>query len=89
MKILTPKEQLFNKLDDVDNAIKYANIELTTAYERKQRKQIWGIYSFIGDSQWTLTTIHENKIMNLELLIEYRGEIQNRINNVDEKYEKI
>jgi len=80
MKILTEKDQLRNKLDDVDKAIKYANDETERAYKRLQRKENWGIMSFIADEQWLLRFNHERKQNILILLREYRQQLLGRFN---------
>ena len=80
MKILDTKDQLRNKLDDVDSAIKYANDETNRAYKRKQRKENWGMLSFIADEGWLLRFNHERKQNILILLREYRQQLLHRFN---------
>jgi len=80
MKILDTKDQLRNKLDDVDKAIKYADDETNRAYKRLQRKDNWGILSFIADERWLLRFTHERKENILVLLREYRQQLLHRFN---------
>lgn len=79
MKILTEKDQLRNKLEEVDKSIEYSRDEMNKAYRRKERKSNWGILSFIADEHWLLDFIYKRKLTQLQLLEEYREIISDRL----------
>jgi len=70
MKILDKKDQLRSKLDDTDKAIKFADDKQKRARKKKERKENWGILSFISDEQWLLRFNYERELNVLELLRE-------------------
>ena len=72
MKILTEKDQLRNKLDELDNIIGYSQDEMNKAFNRKDRKENLGMFSFIIDEQWLLNYTYKRKLAQLQLLEEYR-----------------
>lgn len=79
MKILSEKEQLRNKLKEIDYQIEMASSEYDYAVERKKRKRNWGTLSFIIDDYSMLDFICNNKLTQLNLLKEYREYISNRL----------
>ena len=79
MKILTEKDQLRNKLKEIDESIKYSRDEMNKAHRRKERKTNWGVLSFITDENWLLDFIYERKLTQLNLLEEYREVISDRL----------
>ena len=79
MKILTEKEQLRIKLDEIEKSIEYAREVVDIAYKRKSRKEYWGIYSFILDEHWLLDLNLKRKSLQLKLLIEYKETISDRL----------
>ena len=79
MKILTEKDQLRNKLEEVDKSIEYSRAEMNKAYRRKERKTNWGILSFITDEYWLLNFNYTRKLTQLNLLEEYREVISDRL----------
>lgn len=79
MKILTEKDQLRNKLKEIDKSIEYSRDEMNKAYRRKERKTNWGIFSFITDEHWLLDFIFKSKLTQLNLLEEYREVISDRL----------
>jgi hypothetical protein len=79
MKILTEKDQLRNKLEEIDKSIEYSRDEMNKAYRRKERKTNWGILSFITDEHWLLDFIYKRKLTQLNLLEEYREIISDRL----------
>jgi len=81
MKILDKKDQLRSKLDDTDNAIDFADTKQKRARKRKERKENWGILSFIADEQWLLRFNYERELNALHLLLEYREQLMIRLNN--------
>ena len=81
MKILTEKDQLRNKLDELDKAIKIASEQRDKAMKRKSRKENWKLLSFIADEHWLLEVKQQRAITNLALLREYRDVINDRLLN--------
>lgn len=79
MKILTEKDQLRNKLEEIDKSIEYSRDEMNKAYRRKERKTNWGILSFITDEHWLLDFIYKRKLTQLNLLEEYLEIISDRL----------
>jgi len=79
MKILTAKEQLRLKINEIDVAIDYTTDQRDKVYNRLQAKQNWGIFSFISEPQWLLKHKLEKIKSQLNLLEEYRDEISNRM----------
>jgi hypothetical protein len=79
MKILTEKDQLRNKLVEIDESIKYSRDEMNKAYRRKKRKTNWGIFSFISEASWLLFFTYERKLTKLKLIEEYREVISDRL----------
>lgn len=79
MKILTEKEQLRAKLDEIEKSIEYAQEVEKIAYDRKKHKEYWGIFSFILDEQWLLDFNYERKVTQLKLLCEYKETISDRL----------
>ena len=79
MKILTEKDQLRLKLEEIDKSIEYSRDEMNKAYQRKERKNNWQIFSFITDEHWLLDFIYKRKLTQLNLLEEYREVISDRL----------
>ena len=72
MKILSDKDQLRNKIQDVEYAINYAGEEYTKANNRVKRKDNWGFLSFVFEPYWLLILTRNIKLDILNLLKEYR-----------------
>lgn len=72
MKILTEKEQLYRKMNKIDEAIRNLSIEVNKAGRRRMRKMEWGWASFITDEYWILDAVYKTKLSQLDLLIEYK-----------------
>ena len=72
MKILSDKDQLRNKIQDVEYAINYAGEEYTKANNRVKRKDNWGVLSFVFEPYWLLILTRNIKLDILNLLKEYR-----------------
>jgi hypothetical protein len=79
MKILTEKEQLRNKLSEIELAIESSLIEMNRVYSRRERKTNWGIFSFISDPYWLLDATLKKKQTQVKLLEEYRDIISDRL----------
>jgi len=79
MKILTENDQLRNKLNEIDNSIKYSTDEVNRAYKRRGRKNNWGILSFISDEYWRLDFNYKRKLTQLNLIEEYRNVISDML----------
>lgn len=72
MKILSAKEQIKQKLLEVDNAIESIKIDQESARAKKNRKENWGIFSFIITEHWLLNLRYIQICEQLKLLCEYR-----------------
>ena len=81
MKILTEKDQLRAKLNEIDILIDYSRDEMEKAHRRKTRKENWGFFSFISDEHWLLNLNYERKLTLYKLLLEYREIISDRLLN--------
>lgn len=79
MKILTEKEQLRAKLDEIEKSIEYAQKVVDIAHKRKNRKEDWGFFAFIPEEHWLLEFNYKRKSTQLKLLIEYKETISDRL----------
>jgi hypothetical protein len=79
MKILTEKEQLRNKLSEIELAIESSLIEMNRTYSRRERKTNWGVLSFIIDPYWLLDFRFKKNQTQVKLLEEYRDIISDRL----------
>jgi hypothetical protein len=83
MKILSEKEQLYNKLNEIDKSINFINIEYTTAKNKLTRKINWGIFSFIPIGYDVLAYNKNSLKATLEFLVEYQNLIQIALSNLE------
>jgi len=79
MKILTEKEQLRAKLNELDDVIKYSENEVKRVLMRQERKKNWGIFLFILDGFWLLNYEFKTKSTQLNLLKEYKEVISDML----------
>lgn len=79
MKILTEKDQLRNKLNELDKAIEYCNKEVRNAHKRKIRREYWGIFSMQIKERWFLQFEYDSKKSLVRLLEEYKDELSDRL----------
>lgn len=82
MKILTEKDQLREKRDEIDDSLKILSDEIIHTYNRKRRKDNYGILSFIYDDRWLLNYKWKIKLTQRTLLNEYRDVISDRLNKL-------
>lgn len=81
MKILSEKEQLIKKLEEINSAINHQNFVVNRAYKRKERKDNWGVLSFITDDYSMLEYNYDMAVSNKKLLMEYFDVINERLEN--------
>jgi hypothetical protein len=77
MKILSKKEQLRNKLTEIDVELVDAWNNVLRMKKRKERKDNWGIFSFIVEEHWFVYRNHDKALAKYKLLAEYREVISN------------
>lgn len=82
MKVLTKEEQLTAHLIELNSAISYAKDEVEKAYRRKARKNNWGLLSFIFDPFWLLEFTYNRKLVQWNMLEDYRDIITEQINKI-------
>lgn len=76
MKILTAKEQLRSMLDDVEFTIVYSKGAYRKALNRKERKENWGVFSFILEEHWSLRYDCDCMLKQLNMLIAYKDMLE-------------
>lgn len=81
MKILSEKEQLIKKLEEINSAINHQNFTVNHTYRRKRRKNNLGVFSFITDDYSMLEYNYDMAVSNKKLLMEYFDVINERLEN--------
>ena len=80
MKILSEKEQLSLRLSELNDSIQFTSDNEDKIYNKIQRKDAWGVFSFVFEPYWYLMFERKNILYQLNLLKVYREILIERIN---------
>ena len=83
MKILSEKDQLTKKCQEIEDEIANIRNEYMKKFELRNRRENWGMLSFVSDSVLMLERKMQRLRLQIDLLQEYKEMLFKRLHEIN------